>query len=85
MHTYQFTTIWRVEARIDVVWNEIDHSGLWPTCWKGVEAVVNLRAGDASGVGTIHRIAHEPGSPEPGKKNRNYSQLATPPATLSSA
>ncbi|HUE83957.1 MAG TPA: hypothetical protein VMM84_17775 [Pyrinomonadaceae bacterium] len=55
MHTYQFATIWRVEAPIDVVWNEIYHSELWPTWWKGVEAVVKLRAGDPSGVGTTHR------------------------------
>ena len=55
MHTYQFSTIWRVEAPIDVVWKEIYHSELWPTWWKGVEAVVKLRAGDASGVGTVHR------------------------------
>jgi len=55
MSTYEFTTIWRVEAPLEVVWNEIYHSELWPTWWKGVEAVVKMREGDEIGVGAIHR------------------------------
>lgn len=55
MSTYKFPTIWRVEASLEVVWNEIYHSELWPTWWKGVDAVAKVRDGDDSGVGTIHR------------------------------
>lgn len=55
MKAYEFVTIWRVEAPIDRVWNEIYHSKHWPTWWKGVESVVEMRKGDESGVGSIHR------------------------------
>lgn len=55
MAAYEFLTIWRVKAPIELVWNEIYHSELWPTWWKGVEAVVVLRRGDDKGVGSIHR------------------------------
>jgi hypothetical protein len=55
MKTYDFTTIWRIKGPIESVWNEIYHSELWPTWWKGVEDVVEVRAGDETGVGSIRR------------------------------
>lgn len=55
MKDYRFVTIWRVKAPIESVWNEIYHSKEWPTWWKGVESVAELRQGDESGVGTLHR------------------------------
>jgi uncharacterized protein YndB with AHSA1/START domain len=55
MKTYDFVTVWRVKAPIESVWNEIYHSGDWPTWWKGVESVVEVRKGDERGVGSIHR------------------------------
>jgi len=55
MKTYNFVTVWRVKAPIESVWNEIYHSGDWPTWWKGVESVVEVRKGDERGVGSIHR------------------------------
>lgn len=55
MKTYDFVTVWRVKAPIETVWNEIYHSSDWPTWWKGVESVVEVRKGDERGVGTIHR------------------------------
>src|SRR5262245_740419 len=55
MKDYKFVTIWRVKAPIEKVWNEIYHSEDWPTWWKGVEAVSEVRKGDESGVGSIHR------------------------------
>jgi hypothetical protein len=55
MKTYEFVTIWNVEAPIEVVWNEIYHSELWPTWWKGVEKVVEVKEGDENGVGSIRR------------------------------
>ncbi|HJQ67665.1 MAG TPA: SRPBCC family protein [Blastocatellia bacterium] len=55
MKTYEFVTIWRVRAPLESVWNEIYHSELWPTWWKGVERVEELREGDDKGVGSIRR------------------------------
>ena len=55
MKPYKFVTIWRVEAPIERVWNEIYHSGEWPTWWKGVESVLEVRKGDERGVGSVRR------------------------------
>ena len=55
MKTYEFVTVWRVRAPIESVWNEIYHSSDWPTWWKGVEGVVEVRKGDERGVGSVHR------------------------------
>ena len=55
MKTYEFTTVWRVAASVESVWNEIYHSELWPLWWKGVESVVEVRAGDERGVGSVRR------------------------------
>jgi len=55
MKAYEFLTIWRVKAPIETVWNEIYHSDEWPTWWKGVESVVEVRTGDENGVGSIRR------------------------------
>jgi hypothetical protein len=52
---YNFITIWRVEAPLEDVWNEIYHSLDWPKWWKGVEDVVEVQKGDERGVGSIHR------------------------------
>jgi uncharacterized protein YndB with AHSA1/START domain len=55
MKTYEFVTIWRVAAPIESVWNEIYHAEEWPTWWKGVESVREMRKGDDSGVGSVYR------------------------------
>jgi len=55
MKTYDFVTVWRVKAPIETVWNEIYHSSDWPTWWKGVESVVEVRKGDEQGVESVHR------------------------------
>lgn len=55
MLAYEFVTIWRLEAPIELVWNEIYRSELWPTWWKGVEGVVELRKGDENSVGSVRR------------------------------
>ena len=55
MKTYDFVTIWRVKAPLETVWNEIYHSSDWPTWWKGVESVVEVRKGDEQGVESVHR------------------------------
>ena len=56
MKTYDFVTIWRVDAPLERVWKEIYRSKDWPTWWKGVESVVEVRKGDDErGVGSVHR------------------------------
>lgn len=55
MKDYEFVTIWRVQAPLETVWNEIYHTEAWPTWWKGVESVEEIRKGDESGVGSVHR------------------------------
>lgn len=55
MKTYEFVTIWRVQAPIERVWDEIYHSEDWPTWWRGVEQVVEVQKGDDLGVGSIRR------------------------------
>lgn len=55
MKAYEFVTIWKVEAPIERVWNEIYRSELWPTWWKGVKDVVELQKGGENGVGSIRR------------------------------
>ena len=55
MAKYSFVTIWHVNAPIESVWNEIYHSESWPTWWKGVESVVELKRGDKNGIGSVRR------------------------------
>lgn len=55
MKSYNFVTIWRIDAPIETVWNEIYHSTAWPTWWKGVESVSEIRKGNEKGMGSIHR------------------------------
>lgn len=55
MPAYNFVTVWRIKAPIEKVWNEIYHSSEWPTWWRGVENVSEVRPGDETGVGSVHR------------------------------
>ena len=55
MANYEFVTIWRVKAPQEQVWDLIFHSDKWPTWWRGVERVEQLKDGDANHVGAIFR------------------------------
>lgn len=55
MKDYEFVTVWRIKAPVERVWNEIYHSEAWPSWWKGVESVEEVRKGDEQGVGSIRR------------------------------
>jgi len=55
MAQYEFVTIWKFKAPQQRVWDLIFHSEDWPTWWRGVERVEELRAGDANHVGAVHR------------------------------
>jgi hypothetical protein len=55
MANYEFVTIWRVKAPQREVWDLIFHSDRWPTWWRGVEKVEQLKDGDANHVCAIFR------------------------------
>ena len=57
MPSYEFITVWRVNAPLDKVWNEIYYSEKWPEWWRGVEEVTELKKGDDLGVGSIRRYS----------------------------
>src|SRR5208282_1109526 len=52
---YHLTTLWQFEAPLEAVWDAILHAEAWPSWWTGVERVVTLEHGDASGLGTRRR------------------------------
>ena len=39
---YKFVTVWKTDAPLEKVWNEIYHSERWPEWWRGVEEVVEI-------------------------------------------
>lgn len=55
MAEYEFTTVWRFDAPLEKVWNEIKHSEAWPEWWKGVLKMEEIKPGDENGVGSIRR------------------------------
>ena len=55
MADYDFVTIWKFKAPQEKVWDLVFHSEDWPTWWKGVESVVEVRKGDENGVGSVRR------------------------------
>lgn len=55
MSDYEFVTIWRFDAPLEPVWDLIKDSENWSEWWKGIIRVVELKKGDADGVGAIHR------------------------------
>jgi len=55
MSDYEFITVWNINAPIEFVWETIKDSKSWPEWWKGVVRVVELKKGDADGLGSIQR------------------------------
>jgi uncharacterized protein YndB with AHSA1/START domain len=55
MSDYQFVTVWRFDAPLESVWETIKHSERWNEWWKGVISVIELKAGDENGVGSVRR------------------------------
>jgi len=55
MSDYEFVTFWDLNAPIEQVWEVIKHSETWNEWWKGVVRVVELKEGDADGLGSIRR------------------------------
>jgi uncharacterized protein YndB with AHSA1/START domain len=55
MTEYAFTTIWRIDAPVEKVWDLIYRSETWPEWWRGVERVEELRRGGENGIGSVRR------------------------------
>jgi hypothetical protein len=53
---FALLTVWRLPARIDAVWTELEAPEHWPDWWRYVKRVVELKRGDASGLGAIRRF-----------------------------
>ncbi|CAM8391324.1 SRPBCC family protein [Citrobacter freundii] len=55
MADYQFSTVWRVEASIQEVWDVFSHPDQWPEWWGSLERIVKIKKGDVQGIGALHR------------------------------
>lgn len=55
MADYSFVTVWRFRSPLAPVWDLIYRSEDWPSWWRGVERVERVEAGDAEGLGSVHR------------------------------
>lgn len=55
MADYQFSTVWRVEASIQEVWDVFSHPDQWPEWWGSLERIVEIKKGDVQGIGALHR------------------------------
>ncbi len=54
MQTYNLTTHWRLQGKLEAVWEILSKPQLWPKWWPYVEQVSIFYAGDSSGLGAIH-------------------------------
>jgi len=52
---YDLTTLWHFDASVEAVWDAIVDAEGWHRWWRGVESVVTLAPGDASGLGAERR------------------------------
>ena len=55
MANYRLTTIWRIDAPVQQVYDAICRPSRWPSWWRGVKNVVELEPGDHRGVGRVLR------------------------------
>jgi uncharacterized protein YndB with AHSA1/START domain len=53
---FALITDWHFTAPIERVWALIEDTKAWPSWWRAVKRVELLRAGDADGVGAVHRL-----------------------------
>jgi Polyketide cyclase / dehydrase and lipid transport len=56
MRQYALVSHWHLAAPIDRVWDAIFAVEDWPRWWRYVQAVTELRKGDANGVGAVRRF-----------------------------
>lgn len=55
MSDYQFITIWKIDATVEAVWSAIEDADKWPEWWRGVLRSVEIKRGDADGLGSIRQ------------------------------
>jgi uncharacterized protein YndB with AHSA1/START domain len=55
MTTFSFTTVWKIEAPLDPVWDALLRMEDWPKWWRGVDEVDVLKRGDANRIGFTSR------------------------------
>lgn len=55
MSDYKFVSVWSIVASVPETWKLIMDADTWPEWWHGVLSSVELKAGDADGVGSIRR------------------------------
>lgn len=55
MSDYQFISVWNINAPLPEVWQLIHDADTWPEWWPGVLSNVEIKPGDADGVGSIRR------------------------------
>lgn len=53
---FALVTLWRFAVPIEAVWNELEAPEQWPRWWPYVKRVVELKRGDAAGLGAIRRF-----------------------------
>jgi hypothetical protein len=53
---YALVTHWQLGAAIDPVWDALYRVEDWPRWWRYVRSMVELRKGDANGVGAVRRF-----------------------------
>lgn len=54
---FELVSQWHLAAPIDAVWEAIKATERWPSWWRYVQRVDELKAGDADGVGAVRHIA----------------------------
>jgi uncharacterized protein YndB with AHSA1/START domain len=52
---YRLASIWQLIAPIESVWDAIYDSRAWPEWWPYVASVVEVEAGDVTGLGAVRR------------------------------
>ena len=53
---FNLMTEWHLDAPVERVWPLLTSIEEWPLWWRAVSQVELLKAGDANGLGSIHRI-----------------------------
>lgn len=56
MSRHELVTYWHLDAPIDKVWQALADVAAWPRWWSYVREVQEMARGDASGVGSVHRL-----------------------------
>lgn len=54
---FEFVTDWHINAPLTLVWNAILRTDRWPTWWRGVDSVTQVRKGRPDGLGFIYHYA----------------------------